>query len=143
MPAEQFWRRQIHQAALVLIDQPPALDIDMPILPRGMQRRAHALCLLLDHGDRLGWLLRRNRRHAALDDRGLFARDRHQAVAEIFGVVHADRRDHGRQRRLDHIVASSRPRDRPQQRHIGRMPREQPERRRRLDFENGDRRARH
>ena len=42
MPAEQFWRRQIHQAAFVLIDQPPALDIDMPFLPGGMQRRAHA-----------------------------------------------------------------------------------------------------
>jgi hypothetical protein len=33
MPAEQFWRRQIHQAAVVLVDQPSALDIDMPLLP--------------------------------------------------------------------------------------------------------------
>ena len=33
MPAEQFWRRQIHQAAVVLIDQPSALDIDVPLLP--------------------------------------------------------------------------------------------------------------
>ena len=33
MPAEQFWCREIHQAAIVLIDQPPAFDTDMPLLP--------------------------------------------------------------------------------------------------------------
>src|SRR5437773_84802 len=32
MPPEQLWRRKIHQATLVLIDQPPALDADMPLL---------------------------------------------------------------------------------------------------------------
>src|SRR5882672_1128770 len=48
MPAEQFWRREIHQAAIVLIDQPAALDADMPLLPGRMQRRAHALGLRLD-----------------------------------------------------------------------------------------------
>jgi hypothetical protein len=32
MPPEQLRRRQIHQAALILIDQPAALDADMPLL---------------------------------------------------------------------------------------------------------------
>src|SRR5690349_6081709 len=36
--AEQFWRREIHQAALILIDQPAALDADMPLLTGGMYR---------------------------------------------------------------------------------------------------------
>ena len=74
MPAEQFWRRQIHQAAIVLIDQPPALDIDVPFLPGAMQRRAHALRLLLDHGHRFGRLLGANHRHVALDDARPFRR---------------------------------------------------------------------
>src|SRR6185437_15207680 len=39
VPPEQFWRGEIHQAAIVLIDQPAALDIDMPLLAGGMQRR--------------------------------------------------------------------------------------------------------
>ena len=98
MPAEQLWRRQIQQAALVLIDQTPALDADMPLLPGRMQRRAHALRLRLDHRHRLGGLLGANHRHAALDDAGLLAGDRGQRVAEKFHVVHADRRDHGRER---------------------------------------------
>ena len=42
MPAEQFWRGEIEQAAIVLIDQPAALDADMPLLAGRMQRRAHA-----------------------------------------------------------------------------------------------------
>ena len=126
MPPEQFWRGQIHQAAFVLIDQPPALDIDVPFLPRGMQRRAHAPCLLLDHGDGLGRLLRANHRHVALDDGGFFAGDLDQRVAEKFGVIHPDRRDHGRQRRVDHIggVEPSAESDL-QQHHIGRMLRKQ------------------
>ena len=103
MPAEQLWRRQIHQAALVLIDQPPALDADMPLLSRRMQRRAHALRLRLDHRHRLRRLLGANHRRAALDDGGLLAGDRGQRVAEEFRVVHADRRDDGRDRPVDHI----------------------------------------
>ena len=50
MPAEQLRRRQVQQAALVLIDQPPVLDIDVPVLAGHVQRRAHPLRLLLDHG---------------------------------------------------------------------------------------------
>ena len=34
MPAEQLWRRQVHQAALVLIDQPAALDTRHAIAAR-------------------------------------------------------------------------------------------------------------
>ena len=64
MPAEQFWRRQIHQAAIVLIDQPAALDADMPLLPGRIQRRAHAGRLRFDHGHRLWQLLGADHRHA-------------------------------------------------------------------------------
>ena len=103
MPPEQFWRRQIHQAALVLIDQPPALDADMPLLSRGMHRRAHALRLRLDHRHRLRRLLGANHRRAALDDGGLLGGNRGQRVAEEFRVIHADRRDDGRDRPVDDV----------------------------------------
>ena len=66
MPAEQFWRREIEQAALILIDQPSTLDADMPLLPRRMQRRAHASRLRFDHCHRLGRLLGTNHRHAGV-----------------------------------------------------------------------------
>ena len=32
MPAKQFRRREIQQAALILVDQPSAFDADMPLL---------------------------------------------------------------------------------------------------------------
>ena len=65
-----------------------------------------------------------------------------QRVAEKFGVVHADRRDHGRQRRVDHVGGVQPPAEADfQQHHIGRMLREQAKRRRGFDFENRDRRA--
>src|SRR4051812_24341781 len=38
MASEQSRRRQIHQPAIILIHQPPALDIDLPFLSRGMER---------------------------------------------------------------------------------------------------------
>ena len=143
MPAEQFWRRQVHQAALVLIDQPPALDIDVPPLACRMQRRAQPPGVLLDHGDRLSRLLGANHRHVGLDDPGLLSRDRRQRVAEKLGVIHADRRDHGRERRIDHVGGVETPAEADfQQQHIRRMLREQAECRRGFDFENGDRRAR-
>ena len=58
-------------------------------------------------------------------------------------MVHADRRDHGSQRRIDDVggVKPAAETDL-QQHHIGRMPGEQTECRRGLDFKNGDRRAR-
>src|SRR5579872_7545732 len=40
MAAEKPRRRQIHQATIVLIDQTPALDIDVPFLPGNVKRRA-------------------------------------------------------------------------------------------------------
>ena len=62
MTAEQSWRRQIHQAAIVLIDQASALDADVPLLPGRMQRRMQAPGALFDHGDRLRRLLGANHR---------------------------------------------------------------------------------
>ena len=103
MPAEQFWRGQVHQAAIILVDQPAPLDADMPSLACRMQRCACAVRLRFDHGHRLDRLLRRDHRHVALDDRGLLCGDRGQGIAEEFGMIHADRREHGCQRRLDDI----------------------------------------
>src|SRR6266436_2078679 len=87
MPAEQFWRGQIHQAALVLIDQPPALHADVPALARREQRGAHAPGLLFDHSHHLARLVRRYHGHAAIDDRGFLAGDGLKRIAEKLGVV--------------------------------------------------------
>ena len=74
--------------------------------------------------------------------RGLLAGDRGQRVAEKFRVIHADRRDHGRQRRVDHIGGIEPSAEADFEQHdIGRMLREQAERRRGLDLENRDRLA--
>ena len=142
MSPEQSWRRQIHQAAIVLIDQPAALDADMPLLPGRVQRRPQAGRLRFDHGHRLGKLLGADHRHLALDDRGLLAGDGGQRVAKKLSVIHADRRDHRCKRRVDHIgrVQASAKADF-QQHDVRRMLREQAKGRRGLRFENGDRRA--
>jgi len=107
-----------------------------------MERRLHAPGLRFDHGRDFGSLLGANRRGAAFDDGGFFARDRHQRVAEKLGVIHADGRDHARERRVDH-TGGIEPPAKPdfQQHHIGRMLREQTKGGRGLDFKNRDRRA--
>ena len=139
MPAEQFWRRKIHQAALVLIDQPPALDTDMPLLSRRMHRRAHALRLCLDHRHRLRRLLGANHRRAALDDGGLFAGDGGQRAAKEFHVIHADRRDDDSDRPVDDVGGVEPSAETGFQQHdIGLMLREQTKRRRGLHLENRD-----
>ena len=101
--AKQARRREIEQAALVVIDKTPVLDADMPFLRRGKQRRAHLLRGLLDHRLRFGLLLGRNHRHAALDDTGLFASNLDERIAEEFGMIHADRRDDARERRVHDV----------------------------------------
>ncbi len=107
-----------------------------------MQRRKQPPRLRLDRGHRLGGLLRANHWHAALDDPCLLAGDRRQRVAEKFAVVHADRRDHARERRVDHVGGVEPPAEADfQQHHIGRMLREQRKGRRGFDFKNRDRRA--
>ena len=95
--------------------------------------------LRFDHGHRLGRLLGGDHGHAALDDRGLLGGDRGQRVAEEFHVVHADRRDHARERRLDHIggIEPAAEADFEQQ-HVGRMLCEQQEAGRGLRLEEGD-----
>ncbi len=58
-------------------------------------------------------------------------------------MIHADGRDHARQRRVDDVGGVKPPAETDlEQHHIGRMLREQAERRHGLDFEQGDRRAR-
>src|SRR5262249_42796559 len=74
MAAEQFWRPEIKQAALILIDQTPALDADMPLLAFAMKRRALTFRDLLDFGQCVGLLMRANHRNAGVDDPGLLGR---------------------------------------------------------------------
>ena len=143
MPAEQFWRREIHQAALVLVDQPPAFDADMPLLPGRMQRRAHTAGLRLDDRHRFRRLLGADHRHVALDDGGLLGGNRAQRVTEKLHMVHADRRDDGRDRPVDDVGGVEPAAESGLQQHdIGFMPRKQTECRRGLDLENRDRLAR-
>src|SRR5262249_23411045 len=135
----QFWRGKVHQAAIVLIDEAPALDADMPMLAGGMERRTLTLRLPLDHSHRLAWLLGRYHRHVALDDGGLLGGDCGQRSAEIFGVVHADRRNHRSERRLDHIGRIEPSAEAYlEQQHIGLMLREQAERGRGLCLEKSN-----
>jgi hypothetical protein len=91
MTAEQSWRRQIQQAAFVLVNQAPALDTDMPLLARAIERRTQAPRTALDRIERLGLLSGADHGNAALDDSGLFSRDRLQRRAEKFGVIDPDR----------------------------------------------------
>ena len=142
MPPEQLRRRQIHQAALILIDQPAALDADMPLLACRMQRRAHAVRLRFDHRHRFRRLLGANTGMLRLM---MAAFSPAIAVSELpkkFGVIHADRRDDGRERRVDHIGGVQPSAETHFQQHdIGRVLREQAKCRRGLDFEDRDRLA--
>src|ERR1700759_5496858 len=103
MPAERARPPKTKQAALVLIDQPPALDTDVPLLAGAMKRRTLASRDLLDLGQRVGLLMRANHGNAALDDPRFFGRDRSQRGAEEFDVIDAYRGNHARHRLLDHV----------------------------------------
>ncbi len=142
MPPEQPRRGEVEQAAFILIDQPPAFHVDVPILTGNVQRRVHAPRLTFD--DRLGFrqLLGRDHRTIALDDAGFLAGDLHQRIAEKFDMVDADGRDDAGERLLDHIGAVEPAAEADlQQQHIGWNFRKQQERRRGLDFKDGDRLA--
>src|SRR4029077_11605005 len=66
MTTEQPRRRQIHQPAVILIDQAPTLDIDVPFLSSPVERSAHPPGRLLDHRANLVDLLGANHRRATL-----------------------------------------------------------------------------
>ena len=68
-------RRQIEQAALVLIDQPAALFADVPVLAGDMQRRAQRFACASITAIASGCCSRADHRHAALDDAGLLGGD--------------------------------------------------------------------
>ena len=142
MPAEQLWRRKVHQPAIVLVDETVAFDIDVPVLSGRMQWRTHPSCLGLDHGHGFRGLLGADHRRIPLDDPGFLAGDRRQAVTEKFRMIHADRRDDGSQRRIDHIGGiEPAPKADFEQQHVGGMLREQDECRRGFGLEDGDWRA--
>ena len=67
---------------------------------------------------------------------GFLAGNRGQRIAEEFGVIHADRRDDSRERRVDHVGSVEPPAKAYFQQHdISRMLREQEKRRRGFDLE--------
>ena len=143
MPPEQPRRGQIHQAALVLIDQPAALDIDVPFLAGGMAaaRACRFACRSITAAASAACsaqITGTPRLMMPAFSAAIFG----QRVAEKFGVIDADRRDDAGQRLVDHVggVEPAAEADF-EQHHIGRMLREQTERRGGLDFEHGDRLA--
>ena len=98
--------------------------------------------LALDHRKRLARLRRHDRRHAALEDAGLLGGDLLERIAEELDVIERDRRDHGRERTVDHVGGVEPPAQADlEQQHVGRMTSEQQKRRRGGDLEHRDRRA--
>ena len=112
------------------------------MLAGDMQRRLEPRRLALDHGQRLARLAGDDRRHAALDDAGLFGGDFFERVAEKFAVVERQPGDDARQRPVDDIGGVE-PAAEPdfEQQHVGRIAREQQKRRGGLDLEDRDRRV--
>ena len=98
--------------------------------------------MALDDGQRVARLAHHDRRHPALEDTGLLSGNLLDRVAEEFGVVQGEARDHARERTL-HDIGGVEPPAEPdfEQENIGPMPREQQKRRRRLDLKHGDRRV--
>src|ERR1700689_1487936 len=103
MAAVKFWRRQVEEPVVILINQAPAFLGRGPIFAGNAERRLHAAGLTLDHRKRLARLARDHRRHAALEDAGFFGGDLFDAVAEEFAVIDRYRRDDAGERALDHI----------------------------------------
>jgi hypothetical protein len=112
-----------------------------PVLAGDGKRRLDPRRLPLDHGKRLARLAHHHRRHAGFKDAGFLRGDRFDRVAEEIAMIERQPCDHAGDRSFDDIggvKASAEPDF--EQKNVGGMPREQQERRRRLDFEYGDRR---
>ena len=90
MAAVKFRRRQIEQAGLVLIDQPPALLGRGPVLAGDLQRRIEPRRLPFDHGERVARLRGDDGRRPALEDAGLLRGDLFERIAEKIDVVDRD-----------------------------------------------------
>jgi hypothetical protein len=106
-----------------------------------MQRCAHRSRVPLDDGEHRVGLRRDHRWHAGLEDRGLLGGDRLQRGAKKFQVVHRDRHNHAGERLVDHVGGIEPAAETDfQQQHVGRVAREQQERRGGLDLEHRDRR---
>ncbi len=136
--------REVEQVGLVLVDEPAALLVHGEVLitdqhgPGTDGFRAPA-----EDGVGLGVVLGGDhRRAAALEDPGLLGRDRLDRVAEILGMVAADRRHHRAGRPVDHVggVEPAAEADF-QEQHVGGALREEQERRGRGDLEHRDRLA--
>ena len=140
MAAVKLRRRQIEQPVVVLINQPAAFLGRGPVLAGDDERRFNARRLPLNHGKRVAHLKGHSRRHAALEDAGFLGGNRRDGIAEKIAVVERHTRDCAHQRTLDD-VSGVQPSAKPdfEQQHVGRVPREQQESRRGLDFKHGDR----
>ncbi len=142
VPAGQARARQVEQPVLVLEDKPAALGKGDPVAVAGEDRGGEPGGVRLDHLHHLRDLRCHHRRAAALDDARLLAGDLAERVAEELFVVERDRRDRRDQRIVDDIggvVAAAKPDL--EQGEVGRMAREEEDRRRGGDLELRDRRA--
>ena len=103
VPTVESRCRQVEQAGVVLVDQPPALFGRGPILAGNPDRRLDARGLALDRQQRLARLRCHDRRHARLENARLLRRDLAHGIAEMLDMVERNRRDHRGQRVIDDI----------------------------------------
>ena len=141
VPSGQSGRRDVHEAAVVLVDQPAVFLIGEIVLAIDDQRRFQALGGVGDdvaHG--IVFLRAENDRDPRLDDASLLGRYQLDAIAEIGFVVERDRHDQRHDRPRDDVgrveTAAEPDLD---DRQLCRVLRKQHEHDRRQDLEDRDR----
>ena len=142
MPAVKLGRGQIEKAVLILVDEPATFLGRGPILAGNFERRAQSRGLSLDNGERLARLTGDHRRHAGLEDTGLFGGHLDQRVTQKFAMIEREPGNDACQRAFDHVRGVKPPTKTDlEQDNVGRVAREQQECCGGLHFEHGDRRA--
>ena len=96
--AGQVGQRQVQQALLILIDQPTALGMGVPVLTVGHQRCTKALGAGFDHRKAIVHLRADDTRNKTLKDARLFARDFGKGFAKVLLMVDRHRGDDGKGR---------------------------------------------
>ena len=140
--AGQARQRQVKQAALIGVDQPPQLLAGRKILPADGQRRMQPPRLALQHEQRTLVLRRQNGGDAALDNSSFLESDFVDCGAQKLRMVNRYRRHHAGKRTVNHIGRVKAPaKANLQQQVIGRDFGEQQKCGGGGDFENGNRRA--
>ena len=129
------------QPVVVLIDQPAALLGRGPVLAGDGKRGAQPRRLAFDHRERLAGLAGDDGRNAGFENARLLGGDLFDGVAEKLAVIERHAGDDAGERAFDHVGGVEPAAEADFEQHdVGRMAREQQERRGRLDLEHRDRR---